>query len=112
MSPTLILDGHNPDMVIGSGGSNRIRSAIVQVILNYFCNNKSLGESIEAPRIHYETGSIFLEPGISLKNIALPDETILHEFYEKSLFFGGVNAVTRKEAFSDKRRGGATAIID
>lgn len=111
MSPTLIMQGDKPEMVIGSGGSNRIRSAIVQVIINYFCKNQSLAESIEAPRIHYESGTLYCEPGVT-NTTTIPDEIIFQKFSDKNLFFGGVNAVTRDFAFSDRRRGGTTVILE
>lgn len=113
MSPTLILKENIPEMVVGSGGSNRIRSAIVQVILNYFCQGYSLEESIKAPRMHFEEGILYCEPGIIPFNMTSPpEEVILKEFKNKNLFFGGVNAVTRNAAFSDRRRGGTTVILD
>ena len=33
MSPTIVIGDSGPELVLGSGGSNRIRSAIKQVIL-------------------------------------------------------------------------------
>ena len=35
ISPSIIMKDNKPSLLIGSGGSNRIRSAIVQVILYY-----------------------------------------------------------------------------
>ena len=35
----------------------------------------------------------------------------MQPFDEKNLFFGGVNAVTINEAFSDLRRGGVAQIV-
>src|SRR5207247_11150604 len=34
MSPTVVLSEGVPELVLGSGGSNRIRSAILQTIVN------------------------------------------------------------------------------
>ena len=41
----------------------------------------------------------------------IPDYISLHPFKEQNLFFGGVNAVTLNEGFSDIRRGGVYEII-
>ena len=49
-----------PELVLGSGGSNRIRSAIKQVIVNKFIKNMNLEEAIQAQRI-------YLEENISIK---------------------------------------------
>lgn len=111
VSPTIILKNNLPFILLGSGGSNRIRSAIVQVILNYMVKGTSLEEAIIAPRIHLEGKELYHEPGISLDNIDLPEYFTLHPFEEKNLFFGGVNAVTLTDGASDIRRGGTYEII-
>jgi gamma-glutamyltranspeptidase/glutathione hydrolase len=102
--PTIILKDNKPLYVLGSGGSNRIRSAITQVILNLIIKNMSLEEAINAPRIHLEGHDIFLEPGINLEDKC--NHLNINPFKEKSLFFGGVNCVSTHEAIGDFRRGG------
>jgi gamma-glutamyltranspeptidase/glutathione hydrolase len=98
-------------LVLGSGGSSRIRSAILQVILNYFMKEMSLKEAIRSPRIHLEGNVFHWEPGIQIpKSNELPDGIQFHEWDEQNLFFGGVNAVTPTEAVGDMRRGG-TGIV-
>jgi len=105
MSPTIVIGDSGPELVLGSGGSNRIRSAIKQVILNKFTNNMNLEEAIKAPRIHLEENIIHCEPGINTDKLNFPWSTI-HHWHEKNLFFGGVNAVTPTNAFGDPRRSG------
>ncbi len=112
VSPTIILKNNLPFILLGSGGSNRIRSAIVQVILNYMVKGTSLEEAIIAPRIHLEGRELYHEPGIALDNIDLPEYYTLHPFEVKNLFFGGVNAVTLTEGVSDIRRGGTFEIVE
>ena len=58
-----------------------------------------------APRIHLEGDTLFYEPGIKIPNQKIKD-IILNAFDNKNLFFGGVNAVSRKSAIGDNRRGG------
>ena len=111
MSPTIITKNNSPIMVLGSGGSNRIRSAIVQVLINYLYNCKSLKESIESFRVHLEGDNLYYEDGAEIKFNEIDLKLNLKPFNNKSLFFGGVNAVTTSEAYSDARRGGAYEVF-
>jgi len=105
MSPTIVIGDFGPELVLGSGGSNRIRSAIKQVILNKFTKDMNLEEAIQAPRIHLEENIIHCESGINTAKLSFPWSTI-HHWHEKNLFFGGVNAVTPTNAVGDPRRSG------
>ena len=105
MSPTIVIGELGPELVLGSGGSNRIRSAITQVILNILTKNMNLEEAIEAPRIHLEENIIHCESGVNTEILSFPWSKINH-WNEKNLFFGGVNAVTPTNAVGDTRRSG------
>ena len=111
ISPSIITQDGKPMMIIGSGGSNRIRSAMVQVLINYIDKELTLQESIEAPRIHLEGDELYYEPGINISENDLLEHLSLHPFEKKNLFFGGVNAVTLSDGFSDPRRGGTFEIV-
>ncbi|RMF23566.1 MAG: gamma-glutamyltransferase [Cyanobacteria bacterium J083] len=114
MSPTIILKNNQPFIVLGSGGSNRIRTAILQVISNIIDFHQSLQEAIANPRVHWEDGIFSIEPlpkPAVAKQLLLTDSTKLVLWNEKNMFFGGVNAVQRitKEQIvgaGDPRRGG------
>ena len=108
ISPIIITQKSIPKFVLGSGGSNRIRSANIQVILNLLTKNLDLKKSIDAPRLHLEGDTLFYEPGIEIPKIK---NLKLISFDNKNLFFGGVNAVSNTEAVGDKRRGGCGIII-
>ncbi len=113
MAPSLMRDRRNMrDYVLGSGGSNRIRSAILQVLLNLMEFKQTVNVAVDSPRLHSETGRINLEPGFS-------DEatSVLNELYsgvqvwkERNLYFGGVHTLSvYKDSFvgvGDSRRGG------
>ena len=71
----------------------------------------TLDKSIEAPRIHLEGEKLYYEPDIDIPSGTLPSEISLHPFDKKNLFFGGVNAVTMTDGFSDSRRGGTFEIV-
>ena len=64
MSPTVVLDGDELVAGLGSGGSNRIRSAIVQAIIGVAERGLDVAQAVEAPRIHLEDGIVQAEPGI------------------------------------------------
>ena len=111
MSPSIIMKDKEPYILVGSGGSNRIRSAIVQVILNFIDKDMELEEAIFSSRIHLEGSQLYFEPGIDILGNDVADHISLHPFIEKNLFFGGVNAVTMREGGSDVRRGGTFEIV-
>lgn len=112
MAPTIMDMNDGKKVALGSGGSNRIRTAILQVLLNLTDKRMSLKEAIQEPRIHFENDFLNIESGFPAKIIkrlsrAYPENKI----WEKgNLFFGGVNAVAGKggqfEGFGDPRRGG------
>ena len=114
MSPTIILKKGKPKIVLGSGGSNRIRTAILQVISNLLDYNFSLEEAISQPRVHWENNIFNLEPTDQLEEsetLQLPPETEVIFWEESSMFFGGVHGVGFRddqtlEGFGDPRRSG------
>jgi len=113
MTPGIGSRADGSHVVFGSGGSNRIRTAILQVIVNLCDYGMSLEEAIDAPRVHFENGLLNMEPGFSeaerVRAGALCGDIRVWE--EKSLFFGGVHAVEIKgshgRGYGDARRGGA-----
>jgi gamma-glutamyltranspeptidase/glutathione hydrolase len=114
MAPTMAFDKEgSPTLILGSAGSNRIRSAVTEVIERTLRFGKEIQEAIDAPRIHFEKEEVFFEPGYDpeiIKAVNTRYKTTLFE--EKSLFFGGVNAVTDSfEGGADSRRGGAVEIV-
>ena len=66
MAPTLILGPDGSVTALGSGGSNRIRTAILQVAVNLLDRALDLAEAVEAPRLHVEKGgAVSFEPGLA-----------------------------------------------
>ncbi len=117
MTPTIASMADGRQIALGSGGSNRIRSAILQVLVNLLEFDMDLEEAVSAPRIHLEGSHLDVESGFSgpvLK--ALEAEWPgLKQWPGNNLFFGGVHAVARLgngefRAAGDPRRGGAVAI--
>jgi gamma-glutamyltranspeptidase/glutathione hydrolase len=114
MAPTVVLAGGTPQLVLGSAGSNRIRSALLQVIVNAIDLGMDAEEAVRAPRLHDEAGTVYTEPGIDLAAVEAAGEVIAR-FRSLNLFFGGCQAVERDPATGalsgggDPRRGGAVA---
>jgi gamma-glutamyltranspeptidase/glutathione hydrolase len=115
MAPTVVLgqDGE-VELVLGSAGSNRIRSAILQTIVGVVDHGLDARAAVEAPRMHLEGDTIYAEPGIDLTGLDAGGRT-LAPFRARNLFFGGAQAVERDRATGrlsgagDPRRGGASA---
>ena len=119
MSPTLFLERNKPIAALGSGGSNRIRSAIVQAISNYIDFGMSPDECVNAPRIHWENMHLDVEPGFDLDiidGLELPGNAEKIYWTAKNMYFGGVHAVFKDknghiDAVGDRRRVGAVRTI-
>jgi gamma-glutamyltranspeptidase/glutathione hydrolase len=115
MAPTAVLRDGAPELVLGSAGSNRIRSAIMQTIVRVIDDGMHVEEAVSAPRIHFEDGVIYAEPGIDQADIG-PTTHGFAAFRDRNLFFGGVQAVQRDAGgylwgAGDPRRGGAAIVV-
>ncbi|MGH2949950.1 MAG: gamma-glutamyltransferase, partial [Solirubrobacteraceae bacterium] len=116
MAPTVVLgeDGA-PELALGSAGSNRIRSALLQVIVNVVDRGMDAADAVEAPRLHFEEGIVYAEPGIDVVALEAAGHTIAR-FRALNLFFGGCQAAERDPATGafdgggDPRRGGAVVL--
>ena len=63
MAPTLVLDGGEPRLVVGSAGSVRLAGAILQTIYHVVADGLPVGEAIDHPRLHVEDGVVQIEGG-------------------------------------------------
>lgn len=84
--------------MLGSGGSNRIRTALVQVLAGVIDRGMGLEPAIEAPRVHVEAGD---PPAVDFEDVGGDEmrDAILSYWPEargwsdRSMFFGGVHGV-------------------
>jgi gamma-glutamyltranspeptidase / glutathione hydrolase len=119
MAPTVVLADGDVEIALGSAGSNRIRSAIVQTIAAAIDGGMAAQAAVDAPRVHVEGDLVDAEPGV--------DETALdalerggwrlRRWEDRNLYFGGVQAVVRGSdgaitGGGDPRRGGAVQAVD
>lgn len=119
MAPTIILQPDGAVIALGTGGSNRIRTAILQVAVNLLDHGMSLEDAVQAPRLHVEKGGkISFEPGLpeAAQAVFLEREDQAHAWPERNLFFGGVHAARRfadggVEGAGDPRRAGVAIVV-
>ncbi len=115
MAPTVVIRDGVAELAVGSAGSNRIRSAILQTVIRSIDDGLPAQAAVDAPRVHFENGVVYTEPGVTAAEIEA-GKWELGPFRERNLFFGGVQAVARDAsgAFSgggDPRRGGAAIVV-
>src|ERR1700728_588139 len=130
MAPTIVMREGDVELVLGSAGSNRIRSALLQTIVGVVDRGLRVPEAVSAPRAHFEGGIVYHEPGIEPARTAgvglapqagvepasapSPEREVVR-FHDLNLFFGGVQAVQsdRGELLGagDPRRGGVAVSL-
>ena len=119
MAPTVVLGDGRPEIAIGSAGSNRIRSAILQVVLGVVDHGLPAQEAVSAPRIHVEDRQVDAEPGTdetALERLEQSGWTV-RRWSEQNLVFGGAQAVARNQETGeltgggDPRRGGVADVV-
>lgn len=114
MSPGIMISPTGDVTGFGSGGSNRIRSAITQFLTNLAVFEMDLRDAVRSPRLHLEGSSALdLEPGFPEQGVSeimgeYPDAKV---WPDQSMFFGGVHAIQVDQkglvtGAADPRRGG------
>jgi len=117
LTPTLILRDGRARLVLGSAGSVRLAGAIAQVAWQVVGRSSSVGEAIDAPRLHVEGDTLHVEGGRPEETIAgLEESWDVVRWAGRNLYFGGVQAVELDPtgalaAAGDPRRGGAGVVV-
>jgi len=114
MSPTIVLREEKPPLVLGSGGSKRIRGAILQVLTHVLDFGHDLSTAVYAPRVHWDGEHVQVEPGFAQASLeALARRWPVNLWSALDVYFGGVHAVVPHEGGAgDPRRGGAVESVD
>ncbi len=119
MAPTLVLRSDTTEeVVLGSGGSNRIRTAILQVLLNLLDFEMTVDVAVNRPRIHLDGDLLNVEAGFATAELARLERWFANTrvWPARNLFFGGVHCVSfqlpsrRFAGAGDERRGGVFAV--
>jgi gamma-glutamyltranspeptidase / glutathione hydrolase len=119
MAPTVVLRDGRPEIALGSAGSNRIRSAILQTILAVVDHALPAQAAVSSPRLHVEGTDAEAEPGVDPEALDRLERSgwTVRRWAERNLFFGGVQAVARNPQTGeltgggDPRRGGVATVV-
>jgi gamma-glutamyltranspeptidase/glutathione hydrolase len=119
MSPSLVIKDDKVELVIGSGGSKRIRTAISHVISQVIDFGRPLQSAVDAPRLYLDGNCLQVEPGFSHEVIEAIEQieflgsgVEVNVWPQKDVYFGGVHAVIPGiEGAGDSRRGGAVQVV-
>jgi gamma-glutamyltranspeptidase/glutathione hydrolase len=113
MAPLVARQGSTL-IATGSGGSNRIRTCILQLLLKLLDFRLPVDQAVNSPRVHLEDGLLSVEGGHRAETVvALRDRfERVQLWHERNLFFGGAHTVVydrqrgRFAGAGDVRRGG------
>ncbi len=118
MTPSLLVGDSGEIVALGTGGSNRIRTAMLQV-LHAHRGGLDMHDAVMAPRIHVEGATIQAEtadtpPEVLAALGGFTDHLAL--FAGRHLYFGGVHTAVRTgggrlEAVGDPRRVGCGGVV-
>jgi gamma-glutamyltranspeptidase / glutathione hydrolase len=119
MSPSIVSGDEGVRLVLGSAGSLRLRSAVLQVVVNVVGHDLGVDEALRRPRVHVEEPYLHCEGGHD------PDEVDrlvsmgweVVRWRRPNLYFGGVAAVEvlpdgTLAAAGDPRRGGHGIVVE
>lgn len=116
MTPTFVVYNGMIRLVVGSGGSVRIRSAVLQVLNNLLDYGLTLDQAVNAPRVHVENGVLQCEAGYDPAAVGRLEAWgyPVNRWPTRSIYFGGAHSVSRTAEgrlvpAGDNRRGGAVA---
>jgi gamma-glutamyltranspeptidase / glutathione hydrolase len=122
MSPSILAAPDGAVTAMGTGGSERIRSSLVEVMVRLIDLGQDLPTAVSGGRVHPNSDGLQVEPHAEpwlVEGLADPVAASLGEanmWPEPNPFFGGVNAVHRAAdrtvtAVADGRRGGVAAVV-
>ena len=113
MSPSAVIKGDEVKLVLGSGGSKRIRTAMTQVLSQIIDFGRDISTAVNAPRLHWDGETLQVEPGFPEDSVAeLTRRFPVNVWKERNVYFGGVHTVIPgQDCVGDPRRGGAVAVI-
>jgi gamma-glutamyltranspeptidase/glutathione hydrolase len=117
MAPSVLTTPAGDVVALGSGGSERIRSALTCVLVALLDRGLALDSAVREPRLHWDRSTLQVEPGLPPAAVARLARWPTHVWRGQDLYFGGVHAVVRTadgsvRAVGDFRRGGAASVVD
>jgi gamma-glutamyltranspeptidase/glutathione hydrolase len=119
IAPSLLLSADGAVCALGTGGANRIRTALAQVVSYLVDHGLPPRRAVQTPRVHLEQGVLSGEtlgdPGARQVLASLGARRVV-PFDEPNLFFGGVQLVQATAdgsllACADYRRDGVSRVV-
>lgn len=119
MSPTILARADGSVVALGSGGSERIRSAITEVCVRLADLGEDLASAVAGGRIHRDGTGLQVEPTVPapvIEALRAANPDLVNIWPAPDLYFGGVHAVVRHldgsvKAVGDGRRGGWGLVV-
>jgi gamma-glutamyltranspeptidase/glutathione hydrolase len=90
-----LLEHRDRTLLLGTGGSSRIRSALLHAVIHAVDHDLEPQALVDAPRAHFEDATLRYESPSRPPShrAALGDFASIVEFAQPSLYFGGLNIV-------------------
>lgn len=115
MTPCIVKKDGEVKYILGSSGSERIRSAVVGNLVSLIIDEFSVEQAVVRPRVHFDSTKLHLE---NEQDVTLPDklgvECCLWESY--GFYFGGCHLIGKENgrwvAKGDPRRDGKEFILN
>ena len=117
MAPSVWMQHGRVALVCGSGGSNRLRSAMLQVLSRHCLLGEAITTAVHAARLHNEAERLDFEPGClseAEQALLMQQGWQLNPWQQQGVYFGGVHAISidargRLSGCADPRRDGAVS---
>ncbi len=111
MAPTVIEMPDGQVVALGSGGSERIRSALTLVVDAIARRGVDPAEAVRAGRIHWDGTTLQIEPGAG-RLVDAAGDLAVNRWPGRDLYFGGVHLVAPPGlAVGDPRRSGVGLVV-
>ncbi len=118
MAPSILDLPDGRVVAVGSGGSERIRSAMLAVLVGLVDQGEHAPGAVESPRLHWDGAGVQAEPPQAPEVVeALASLGPVNVWEGRNLYFGGAHVAVRYpdgrvEAHGDSRRGGVAHIVE
>lgn len=118
MSPIILLKDGEVVLATGSGGSERIRSALVQVISNVIDHQMPAQAAVDQPRVHVENDVLQCEYGFDARAVDQLEAWgyPVNRWLQPSMYFGGAHTVVvvdgQAVGSADARRDGHVSTVE
>ncbi|MBV1849853.1 gamma-glutamyltransferase [Catellatospora tritici] len=109
MCPLIVLDHGNLRLALGSAGGSRIRSALLNTLVEVLIEQLDTVAAVDAARLHPLDDIVHVEPSYPLDEAAALTAAgyTVNRWPALNHYFGGVSAIGPSGPAADPRRGGS-----